>query len=391
MYQLNITQLNRSLILLLLFALIIFTASVSTENLGSLKNCLECHEDIWVDETNKNFIHEPFLEKDCIVCHSENASLLFDDEAWTDTSPLASTSHWFEFDACEPPPTIILQASFSNMVCLTREIPFPPLDDLSELSDVYEQSPPKITDVEVLEVKKGIFLTATIYWQTDRPTGSTIIFGVKKLRQTTPGDRQLRTEHLETLSDLKFGQTYQFRITAEDTVGNRTESDIFEFGTFSTFSNPTLKSVAENCSLTKALSLKSNIFRKDDQYLLNITGTQPFKIFLRLKNNDNIKTETLNEPIEDVFYNHIILAEEEISTFLACKKCHNDSEHHPVNVYPKRGMQVLSDYSTMADGRISCISCHAPHASNLQFLLVKDKRQGLCSDCHASQNNKLQT
>ena len=228
-------------------------------------------------------------------------------------------------------------------------------------------------------MKKGIFLAASIYWQTDRPTGSMITFGVDKLQQVTPiGNR--KTEHLETLVDLKHDQTYQFRITAEDDFGNRTESDVFKFSTAATFSNPAREAVAENCcSGKRALSLKSNIFRRGDQYLTNITGTQPFKIVLSLKNNFNVKTEAVNWDEDE---EHIILAEDKVSTFLICKRCHSYSDHHPVNVYPKKGMKVMADHPTMSDGRISCVSCHDPHASNLEFLLIKDKQQALCVCCH---------
>ena len=381
----NITQLVRRFILLVPVILIIWTGTASAKNSGSLtNNCIECHDDIWDEEITKTVIHEPFLENDCLVCHSENPKLLVDDEFWTDMSLLPSTSHWFEFDANELPPTIILQASFGKKLCLSRVIPFPPLDELSELSDVYKQRSPEIFDVKVLEVARGIFLTASISWSTDRPTSSLIAYGVEGLWNTAPMGNLFHTEHLETLSGLEHDQTYQFRITAEDDFGNITESDIFIFDTFSTFSKSAQESA--NPSLTKALSLKSKFFRRNDQYLINLTSTQPFKVFLRLKNNFNIKTK---EP--DGQSRHIILAGEKISTFLVCKVCHPNSDHHPANVYPKRGMKVADDYPTMADGSISCISCHAPHASNLEFLLIKDKRQGLCVDCHSSHNNRVKT
>lgn len=384
MSRLNTVQLTRCLVLLILFILNPSPGPAYAEEPASEIDCLECHEDIWDDETAKNFIHKSFLEKNCILCHSQNASLLVEDESWRKT--FLATSHWFEFDAREIPTIMVLEAS-SSTVRLTREIPLPPLDDLSDLANAYEQSPPEIFDVKVLEVARGIFLTASISWQTDRPTGSIITYGVEKLGQTTPENLHLRTEHLETLSGLKHDQTYPFRITVEDAVGNRTESDIFEFNTFSTFSNPGQESVPENCCLAKTLSLESKIFRIDNQYLINITGTQPFKIVLSLKRDDNIKIA----PAMDEDAEHIILSEEETSTFLACKRCHPDSEHHPVNVRPKKGMKILADHPTLADGRISCISCHAPHASNLEFLLIKDKRQELCIGCHDSLKYRKKT
>ena len=379
MSRFNISLLTRSFVPLTLFALTLSPGAVTAvvKMPESEIDCIECHDDIWDEETTKNVIHEPFLGKNCILCHSENSRLFVDDQSWT--SNLPTTSHWFEFDDREHPTTVILQATSSNKSRLFREIPLPLFNDLSELSDVDGQSPPKIFDVKVLEVSKGIFATASISWSTDRPTSSIIAYGVEKLGNTTPMGNLFHTEHLETLSGLDHDQTYQFRITAEDDFGNITESDILNFSTSSTFSNLTPKSIARRSRLTKALSLKSRFFRKDDQCLVNITGTQPFRIVLSLKNNFDIKTEAVNWDEDE---EHIVHAEEELKTLLVCKKCHPNSDHHPVDVHPEKGMKVADDHPTLADGRISCISCHSPHASTREFLLIKDKEQELCFGCH---------
>ena len=397
MGQVNISQLIRYIILLLLFALVPCTRATPTEKPTSQNDCLKCHNEIWQEEIAKRYIHTPFREKKCTGCHATNdlSSLKdpvissSDDESvnWTGKNLIPATSHWFEFKSAENPATMILEASYGSMVRLYREIPLPPLDDLTDVTDVYEQNPPKIYNVKVPEVKKGIFLSASISWQTDRPTGSIITYGVEKLRQNTPLNGRLRTEHLETLSSLKSGQTYQFRITAEDAIGNRTDSDIFKFSTATTFSELPKKPVAENCCLATPLGLESKFFRKGDRYLVNITVIRPVKLFFALLKTKCPVTAAPNEPeiLDDQpqTTRHIITNEEVTTTFIVCKRCHrNFIIHHPVNVYPKKRMKIPADYPTMADGRISCVSCHAPHASDLKYRMIKDHRQELCIGCH---------
>ena len=401
MGRLNISHLSGQIVLLLVFALIPPSGIASPENPAPQNDCLKCHKEIWQEETAKRYIHPPFLEKNCTKCHAANnlanlkdpATSSADDESenWPAKNLIAATSHWFEFDASENPAIMRLEASYGSMVRIYREIPLPPLDDLTDLADVYGRDPPKISQVKVLEVQKGIFLTASISWQTDRPTGSMLTYGVRELRQTTPRNDRLQTEHLETLSNLEADQTYRFRIMAEDGVGNRTESDIFKFSTATTFSDPEEKPVTQNCCLAAPLGLMSNFFRRGDRYLVNITAIRPVKLFFALNTNCPLLTEAPSKPeaLEDQpqITRHIITNENEITTFIVCKTCHRDFIcRHPVNVYPKRGMKIPSDYPTMTDGRVSCISCHAPHASNLKQRIIKDHRQELCSGCHNSFN-----
>ncbi|MEN8134802.1 MAG: cytochrome c3 family protein [Thermodesulfobacteriota bacterium] len=401
MGRVNISQLIRYIILLLLFALVPCTKATPTENSASPNDCLKCHNEIWQEEIAKRYIHPPFREKKCTGCHATNNRVRLkdpvisssgdDSENWTGKNLIPATSHWFEFKSAENPATMILEASYGSMVRLYREIPLPPLDNLTDVTDVYGQNPPKIYNVTVPEVKKGIFLSASISWQTDRPTGSMITYGVGKLQQNTPLNNRLQTEHLETLSSLEADQTYRFRITAEDAIGNRTDSDIFKFSTTTTFSKLAKKPVPKDCCLVAPLGLKSKFFRKGDRYLVNITVIRPVKLLFALLGQKCPITEAPNEPEtldeQPQTTKHIITNKEETTTFIICKTCHRDFIcRHPVNVYPKRGMKVPSDYPTMADGRVSCISCHAPHASDHQYRMIKDHRQELCIGCHSSFN-----
>lgn len=383
-----------SILIRYLFVLMLLSLVMQIETAFAESNkCLKCHKEIWQEAMAKRVIHKPFLEKNCIGCHAANilssqkqpSSSSSGEEAanWKGKNLIPSTSHWFDFESADSA-TMILEASYESIVRSYREITLPPLDDLPDVIDVFGENPPIISEIEVLEVAKGILLTANIHWHTDRQTRSMLNYGINGLNQKTPLSKQLLTEHYETLSNLKSGQQYQVIITAEDILGNKTKSDIFNFSTTTTFSNP----ITQDCCLVRPLDLDANFFRKGDRYMVNITAAQPVKLFFALLGPDCSSPEAKNRPqsLDDQSQQtnrHIITNDEETVTFLACKHCHlNDSCNHPVNVYPKKEMQIPVNYPTMIDGRLSCISCHAPHASDFSFRLIKYYRQELCNDCH---------
>ena len=55
----------------------------------------------------------------------------------------------------------------------------PPLEDLMELED--DETPPQIRDIKVLEVERGLFITAKIGWQTDEIANSMISYGINHM------------------------------------------------------------------------------------------------------------------------------------------------------------------------------------------------------------------
>jgi predicted CXXCH cytochrome family protein len=364
---------------------------------ASPKECLECHEEIWNEAAAMRYLHAPFREKKCMVCHAADTTLDSEDPAadesdpekenWTGKSLAPATSHWFEFSAEDKPATMILEATYGFRVRLYQEIPIPPLKGLASLADVYGNKPPLIRDVQVLAIEKGVFLSATISWITDRPTTSMITYGINEQPESTMTNSRLGTEHQEILSDLKKEETYRFKITSEDSVGNTVESEPFEFSTATTFSRPEIEDTSENCCLATPLGLESRFYRKGDRYLINITLARPVKLFFQLKGNIALENE-MQASVESMAgqpddIKHIIVNEKKIATLIVCKQCHRElTNHHPVNVFPKKGMVIPADYPTLDDGRISCVTCHSPHSSNLEFLVIKDYRQELCIGCH---------
>ncbi|GEM_PF-3784136 len=86
---------------------------------------------------------------------------------------------------------------------------------------------------------------------------------------------------------------------------------------------------------------------------------------------------------------HLPLTDQYFLNVKVCDKCHPDyrgTMSHPVEVFPTPGMQVPEGYSMLADGRMSCQTCHTAHASDTEYRLVRPTQKELCLGCHRNIN-----
>ncbi|MBN2808322.1 MAG: cytochrome c3 family protein [Deltaproteobacteria bacterium] len=70
-----------------------------------------------------------------------------------------------------------------------------------------------------------------------------------------------------------------------------------------------------------------------------------------------------------------------------CLSCHREVRRemsHPVDVYPAPGMRVPKEYPLLANGKMSCISCHVRHAGDNLYRLVRAQGRQFCQGCHAT-------
>ena len=96
--------------------------------------------------------------------------------------------------------------------------------------------------------------------------------------------------------------------------------------------------------------------------------------------NNGTDTITAQLPVD-----HLKLTDKFTINTFTCRNCHlgiKEELSHPVNVYPKPGMIIPQEYPTLADGRILCMSCHAKHASDNEYRLLKSSKKALCTGCH---------
>ncbi|MBU1714722.1 MAG: hypothetical protein KKG70_03835 [Proteobacteria bacterium] len=375
---------------LLVCFLVGVTPGISAE-LAPAERCLDCHDDIWEEGMAQSFIHAPFQEQQCQACHVaapfKRGKRLDNKQERSEIKWIARNSspaevHWFKFSVPEDHGTIFIEADGNLGKSVQDKVQLPSLDGLPRYDNDHQA--PKISKVRVLEVERGLFVSATIGWETDEIANSTVNYGINKLNIVSPRESTLVTHHRVTLSGIKSSKTYQFQVVSEDLFGNKSTSEVFSLSTAKTFSSADEQSLAPIQDVIK-IGMDTELFQSDGEYLAKITANQSVKLGLgsipnTFRNPTYVEDVNTSEDIK-----HVLIYNELNLNILICYSCHRkyqESMSHPVDVYPKRGMVIPPEYTTLADGRITCMSCHQRHASNLDNRLIKASNRELCRGCH---------
>ncbi|MBU0481014.1 MAG: hypothetical protein KKG47_07930 [Proteobacteria bacterium] len=380
-----------AIIIALAFGLIGYASAEYSESDKEGSKCISCHDDIWQDAIGKRFIHLPFSEKQCEKCHAADARLDNNidrkiespDIKWLSRNRTPAKTHWFDLEASTKGDLIHLEARSGQKGVVTKEVSVPSLEELDQVTSS-SQNPPVITNVKVLEVSKGIFLSATVGWETDKPASSKVLYGLNDLSQQSPLDRQFARVHEVSLTGIKANRDYKFAVVSEDMSGNRSESKTFAFSTDKTFSDRDIMAESDAQSGGE-MEISGELFRNGNGYSLKVTVNRAAMVAIGLKTRKYSQSAARRKEGPEVV-KHVITNSEAVTTISICYSCHADYKKilsHPINVYPKRGMKIPPEYPTLSDGRITCMSCHATHASNLQFRMLKPHKKDLCLGCHA--------
>ena len=351
-------------------------------------NCLKCHKKFIDAEVRKKFIHRPFLEKKCELCHSsdwvKNAA---DSDGKTrlpkKTRTLASDvniakTHIFSIPKDYNLSVIFIEANQDSSEPYRVKLKIDPFESLE--ASASDAKPPEIYDVEVLEVKKGPMVSAKLNWHTDELSNSRVSFGIDQPDRRVLDSDEFSLEHLVDLHSLKPDVTYYFKIKSEDIYGNSKESQVYSFKTDKNFSlniDPELK------SSSTPLKLKSDISRSEDNYLIKIYANQHVSLEIStydLPSNSKMLKDSSNLP-----QNHPPMKSIYETNVLICETCHlalSEKFSHPVHFRARLGNNTPSDYPRLPNGQMSCLTCHDYHASNNAYHLRQPGERKLCIGCH---------
>ena len=349
--------------------------------------CSVCHGDILTKFWSRQFLHSPFAEKECEDCHAadEADAASVTDSAGPDQQKIeqlaesakADTNHGFLLPGEKVGSTLIIDIQGNDGKISHQEIDVPPLAALSEVKD--SGLPPVISEVRLIRVKQGGFVSATVGWQTDVLTDSQVRYGITDLTQKSEPVASLCRVHQVVLHGLKRQQIYRFSVVSTDLFGRSQTSAPVEFSTSNPYLAPPPPADAGNGPPdSEEAGMVSSFQRLGNDYLLELTLTQPAWVFINSSGVEREAKENRGLP-DDEF--HAELSSMLTTSIGACLGCH--SKHaHPVYVNPKEGMTVLPEYPTLPNGRITCSSCHEPHSSNYYYLTRKDYQHRLCVGCH---------
>ncbi len=387
--QTSCFQLSISISILFLF---LFTIPQKPYALSSIQ-CLSCHEDMVNNKLSKTYVHVPFLEKECILCHVVNnpeAGVKPKRFEWPSkgrklgASLKPESEHWFSFSPKLVHKALFIEVSGDGGESLRITENAPQMSRLKKIEN--DQTLPKISNVVVDNIVRRGLTSATITWTTDELSDSSVIYGVKQLNNTSNIDKQFTRKHMVTLFGLKAKTTYYFSTISHDIYGNRAVSNTYSFSTAETIGTPKSKMSSIVPSVDK-IDVQKKIYRFREKILLNVTANLPVKVSVQ----SYIKTKSVEQPASaDKRYNklpemHPTLANRWDTTTSICGSCHQDiskSSSHPINVPPKKGMMIPADYITLSDGRLTCMTCHEHHASDNEHRMVRYPKRKLCRGCH---------
>ncbi len=411
----DLSRMMKILIPHILFTLCISCLITSSSHpaLADPLECPKCHKTM-IDRTlQRIYIHDPFANNQCATCHqagnsgliSPAAPVMIGQERTANSSikgkgngatsyskrPLMLVSshlnlaktHWFVIPSKKIGSNLIISARAGDNEKRLRFM----LPDPSQLEHRQDDgTPPEISQVKVLKIQKGLLLSATLCWKTDEPSDSEVTYFLDDSTRSHEGNCVLAKDHILTLYGLSANKTYKFSVSSKDVFGNKSTSAVYSFSTsgrLATYEDP---STSLNVDLS-GLKIKRKLFVVKDDYVLVLQANRPVTISIFCEKGQQI---TGKKPAYKLPENHIGLRNLKDMGYDLCIACHRNSAcKHPMNIRPRPGMTIPREYPTSASGEVICISCHTPHASNQEFLLIKCGKGELCVGCHQKKQAAL--
>lgn len=375
--------------LILLMLTVSFTLSVlfvskrgDASNPISPDECCRCHFNTCEQTQTRRYIHAPAGEEQCSICHIQQSSVPQTSSTsknvetidWFAYSQSMNTEHWFEIPQQAEGASLTIQSHTEQGNKTQQKITIPTLDKTSSFPTALGTA--VISDLKVTEVKRGVFISATCTWKTDRITGSRLLYGQENIQSTTALDANWTTSHEMTIIGLEAGKTYMVAAAGQDLLGNDTISPTLSFSTARFWSLP-----EESTTGPQELTLNMAFLKSQKRQFISLTANQPISVKLGVAPNQT-QEDDLSQSLPT---QHLPLTDPYELNINICITCHPQSKgelSHPVDVQAERGMVIPEEYHTLADGRLTCMTCHEPHASNNPYRLTNSNRKDLCLGCH---------
>ncbi len=374
------------------------------DNAAAAQTCLTCHQDTYESAMTEFSVHLPFLQENCTVCHiddaaSQSSAFGRNDRAvltenaspgqlkWLGKSSSPLAEHWFVVPADSINGFLYVEVRDSGNTPSRSRLEL--ATGIPEVSN--DRTPPKIMDLKVHKIERGIYIAATIGWRTDEAADSSVIYGTEG-RNVSSYDDQYTKSHQVTIVGLKANALYTVAAVSEDIFGNRTESEPIALSTADATVEPQAGDSAEEKS-AEPLRLTKQVVKAQDNYVVKVSASRPthMAIGTHLQNHDAGPERGVNSASRfRSNHGHGSMRTSATETVTLCLGCHRNYRgvsSHPVDISLQPGMLVAADYPLSPDGKITCLTCHNPHAASLKNLLRKSAERQLCIGCHRDKSD----
>jgi len=392
------------LILGIFLAILYVSFAMSEDQATEESSCVSalCHEDQFDEGSSSLYLHTPFAEQQCESCHiGEETSVSSMDVAVTTTTRCAEPlvverldyfdEHTILVSGLEPQSAydvgLVLRDMLGNT--LQRRLDGVIIAEVENIQ-IDDRKAPTISAVKTGPVVKGVFLEATVTWETDEAATSVVEYGLsKKYGQKTPEDKVLTDSHRVTLYGLTADQLYHFRVVSKDIFGNLARSADFTLNTNVVISTseglPQTESRHDDGFRVENLE----VFVLNSKLGLYIETTVPVRAIVEcvrvekvnrvpVAEQNDAATATDNGDIHDR------IIERKAWALEACYGCHLPESlgvSHPVGVEPT-GTTTIPEDLPMEGGVITCVTCHKPHGGDRKYFAQKEITEDICISCH---------
>lgn len=378
-----------ALVLLVVLAAIFLCSLAEAADFGT---CSECHQVTLEENRSRRYLHSPFAQRQCGLCHAAgelspsaaDVRPLVSGERhkiqWLGESTMLDTAHWFVLPGERVRDTLVVEARGRGGPVSQQEIRVPPLAGLVEAED--GGRPPVISGPQLLGVQRGLFLSAAIGWETDTVADARVRYGDTDLGLASPQSSRFGRRHEVMLYDLRPNRTYRVSAVSSDVFGRQRVSGPMIFSTSNPAPAPDPLASGGFLDELEGIALTARFQRVGESYLLELTADRPAAVSVGTQGSPLEPGGAGGTEVTDDA--HAGLSSKIVISIQACQGCHERqlAATHPVNVYPRPGMIVPAELSTLPDGRITCVSCHQVHGSNYEFLLARPRQRELCVSCH---------
>jgi hypothetical protein len=416
------------IILIFIMSVIFWVSSSSAYAAHDDAECTTCHSDEVDEVQTRLFVHAPFRDGKCGVCHVSNADRedkqMSSKDGQGDTPEpapmetpeqrIASVDVDWLYEYFEPVQNLLLPLSAAevrNMLVVElwdqcrgehqHLVPLPPLQQARRLpeqtrGEVQLHSmnitrDPHRPDTIVVECRTNVPIRGKLLLHGDE--------GKVRSVQTPPGYHS-RMEM--RINGLDSNARYKLELSCRSVNGAYQSSPLHVFvpAQLEPRIQNEMDSGAHPCELEADIGVYQG--ECDDSgicYFLRIAANQPITLSVGALKTEMEVPGYLRDEIASAFSEdvgnsmaelqesrfHSDLAGGYFTNYESCRLCHGDffgPMSHPVDIVPGVGMEVSSELPLLEDGRISCMTCHVFHGGNDHYRLRFSSKQELCHACH---------
>jgi len=391
----NMTKLMRLIITTFLVTGSLYAQQASAK----LSSCITCHQDVKNSTTNHYYVHRPVQEERCSLCHDTNSTDTLpiqppenttqiiiepqeDKMEWLAESFIENTQQATLLPRDVAGENLTIKIWYKSGQKTSTEIQCPEAESLQRK---FSEKTPEINQLHLHNYNELLLSRATLSWLTTTPCKCQLTYRYTNHEYSKDEDDFYALNH--TLEIRNFDtETTSVMVTCTDSMQLSTSTNFISLNTIP------LITENEHDSSFSSEQFSTQFKQIGDLIEITVTTNQPASLAIgRLESSskpilieETLETETIEQTNEG---NHITLTNKEQLNTKICYRCHSstlEGASHPINVLPPPGMIIPKEYPLLANGRLTCMTCHHPHSSNNEARLLKGGKKELCTGCHTN-------